>query len=675
MDDKWIRGKQKHLNELNAVATQPPPLLYNNPLHLHSPPYKISLTIVNPNFSIYQMPKNGMRSVYFHPKTPARTSTSATTPPRTNSAMEKIIDSAELLITKWDPDSTTYTRVTSLFYESKREAMQFIESVTDLQTTMHTLVISEANSEKLVRAQRLMQIAMKRLQKELYQILSMNRAQLDPESISARSSTSDYTYDEGDEILRAGESIAEVEEASSAAMADLKLIADCMIASGYAKECIAIYKIIRKSIIDEGVYRLGVEKLSSSRIKNMDWEVLELKINSWLEAVKISMRTLFTGERILCDHVFAASDAIRESCFTAISGEGANLLFGFPEIVAKARKSPSPEKIFRLLDMYTAISDNWMLIDSIFSFESTSAIRSQALNSLALIGESVRVLLTDFETGIQKDSSKSPVYGCGVHPLTVHAMNYLAVIADYSGIVADIFSDWTNPAMSYSPEPYFDSPTPDEAPPISLRIARIILVLLCKLDSKAKLYGDVSLSYLFLANNFCHVVHKVRTSNLQYLLGEEWISRHDTKVRRFAASYEQLAWGKVLLSLPENPAAALSPADVKNHFLKFNSTFEEAYRSQSSSVASDEKLREEIKNSIEKNVVRAYTLFYTNHRVTVGLGVAVIVRYAPEDIRNYLSDLLAGTGDQGTASSEFSSSSSHSRWWRGRVCLRRTELL
>jgi exocyst complex protein 7 len=60
-----------------------------------------------------------------------------------------------------------------------------------------------------------MQIAMKRLQKEFYQILSMNQAHLDPESIFARSShtstrlsTSDYEDNNG--VGTTGDAIDEV---------------------------------------------------------------------------------------------------------------------------------------------------------------------------------------------------------------------------------------------------------------------------------------------------------------------------------------------------------------------------------------------------------------------------------------------------------------------------------
>ncbi|KAH7553440.1 hypothetical protein JRO89_XS12G0012400 [Xanthoceras sorbifolium] len=637
------------------------------------------------------MPRKGMRSICFNPKTPSYSFSrgsdspsraSMLTPRRsfTETTVERIIESATVMMKKWDPDSSTFAKVTSLFYENKREAMQFLKCVNDLQKAMHLLVSDDSGSEKLIHAQSLMQIAMKRLQKEFYQILSMNRAHLDPESVStrssrtsARSSLSDYDDDgslsvdhQDDDVRVAGDSITEVEEVSSIAMADLRSIADCMISAGYAKECINIYKIIRKSIIDEGVYRLGVERASSSQIKKMDWEVLDLKIKNWLEAVKISMRTLFAGERILCDHVFASSDSIRESCFNDISKEGATLLFGFPELVVKSKKSPA-EKIFCMLDMYKAIAGNWQEIESIFCFESTSAVRLQALNSLIKLGDSVRVMIFDFESSIQKDSTKFTVPGGGVHPLTAHTMNFLSLLADYSNILTDISADWPPPAKASVTESFFDSQNAGDAlaPVITLHVAWLILILLCKLDGKAKRYKDVSLSYLFLANNLQHVVSKVRTSNLQYLLGDEWVNKHEAKVKQFAGNYERLAWGPVFKSLPDNPTAAISTGQAKDYFRNFNSSFEQAYKKQSPCIVPDPKLRDEIKVSIARKLVAVYREFYKKHRKTVGeTSTGVFVRYAPEDVKNYLSDLFFGTTSESVStvsSASSSTSSSHRR--------------
>ena len=605
--------------------------------------------------------------------------TPASTPPRrtfSDSVIDEIIDSAAILILKWDPDSSTYAKVTSLFYESKSEAHQFIKCVNDLQKAMHFLVNEDSSSERLILAQSLMQLAMKRLQKEFYQLLSMNRAYLDPESVSTRSSrastrssTSDYEDDGDDDDRVASDSISDVEQVSSMVMAELRSIAECMISAGYAKECINIYKIIRKSIIDEGIYRMGVEKLSSSQINKSDWEVVELRIKNWLDAVKISMRTLFNGERILCDHVFAVSDSIRESCFSDISKEGAMLLFGFPEHVAKSKKIP--EKMFRVLDMYTSIFENWPEIEAIFSFESTAGVRNQAFNSLVKLAEFVRAMLSEFEASIQKDSSKTPAYGGGVHRLTLHSMNYLSLLADYSNVLINIFRDWPPPANSSLPEFFFDSSDSEDSatPAISLRIAWLILVLLCKLDGKAKQYDDVSVSYLFLANNLNHVVWKVRTSNLHYLLGDEWAAKHEAKVKQFAANYERLGWGHVLTSLPENPTVVISSDQAKMIFRNFNWSFEEAYRKQRTSVVPNATLRDDIKASLAGKIVSAYRGFYETHRFMVGTNerqIKSIVKYTPEDVGNYLSDLFFGMTELESSSSSSSSpsSSSRRRQWR-----------
>ncbi|XP_068339982.1 exocyst complex component EXO70H1-like [Pyrus communis] len=628
------------------------------------------------------MPIKGIRSLCLHSKTPSlaayssspsrlsayssspsRPSVSFPTPRRfpvenfTDAINQQIIDNAAVLVMKWNPDTSTYAKVTSLFYESKNEARQFIRCVTDLQIAMHYLVQEDPTSEKLVQAQSLMQVAMKRLQKEFYQILSMNREHLDPESVSTRSrssiastrsSISDDDEDRGattdDDVKFATDAILEVEQVSAIAMNDLKLIAECMITSGYSKECVHIYKIIRKSIIDEGIYKLGVERFSSSQIGKMDREVLDLRYKSWLNTVKISISTLFNGERILCDHVFSSSASIRESCFTDISREAATLLFGFPQVLVAVKSKKNSLDIFRLLDMYTAISENWPEIESIFGFESTAAVRSQALNSLIKLSESVLSLLSDFESMVQKDSSKSVPTGGGIHDLTLRAMNYLSLLTDYSNVLADIITDWPPPAKSSHPKSYFDSPVSDEAPApaISARMAWLVLVLLCKLNDKAKHYKDVALSYLFLANNLQHVISKVRTSNLQYLLGEDWISKHEAKVRQFAANYEKLAWEEVLSSLPENPTAQICPEEARLIFRNFNFAFDEAYRKQRTSVVPDPKLRDDIKVSVGQKLVPVYREFYEAHRMTVGGGRsgALYARIAPEDVGNHLSDLF-----------------------------------
>lgn len=552
--------------------------------------------------------------------------------------MSRALETAEPVIMKWNPETTSYARVTSLFYQNRAEARDFIGAVNSLQKAMHSLLKAGSAADKLARAQQLIQIAMKTLQKEFYRILSVNRAHLDPESLSSRSTASSTSvdYDEDDDDV-VKDTISEVEDSSTLAMEDLRLIAECMISSGYAKECFDIYKSIRKSIVDEGIYRLGVQIFPSSQIRKMDWRALELRIRSWMSAIRTAVKILFNGERILCDHVFAISDSIRESCFTEIATEGATILFVFPEHVAKNSKK-SPEKIFRVLDMYAALAEHCLEIDAIFSFRSTIHIKSQALTSLIKIGEFVRAALEDFEKDVAKNSTKLPNAGGGIHQLTIDTMNFLSILADYGNNFSDILAESPHVKKHVLPANYESDEAPAAA--ISHKIAWLILVLLCKHDATAEHYKDISVAYLFLANNLQYVVVKVRRSNLRYILGEEWVKKHELRVKQFAANYERLGWGDVVGCIP---SAETPPGKVEEIFKEFYKSFNQAYKKQSVCVVPDSELREDIKCSIARKIVPLYRDFYYARRPTMETErtTASVVRFTPEKLRNCLWDLFS----------------------------------
>ncbi|KAI5659892.1 hypothetical protein M9H77_28685 [Catharanthus roseus] len=601
-------------------------------------------------------------SNYLSPPTPTHTFS--------ESMMEENIENAEEMIMKWDPKGSSFTKFVSLFQEDRKEAKEFIKCVKGLRRAMHFLISEHSGSSKLVLAQNLMQIAMKRLEKEFYQILSANREHLNPESVSSRSSrlsltessNSDDENEAGsdEQIRAAGESISEVERLSVIAMSDLRLIAECMVSSGYGKECINIYKKIRASIVEETLYRLGIERYSSSQINKLNPEALDNQIKVWLNAVRIAVTTLFHGERFLCDHVFAISDSIRESCFTDISKDGAVNLFRFPEIVAKGKRSP--EKVFMLMSLYEAISEVWPEIESIFSFQSVLSVKIQALSSLDKLGDSVQTIIIEFESSIQKNSSRIAVPGGGIHPLTNSVMSYVSLLANYSSVLSDIFlAGSASPTQMPFPESYFESPDPHEADAsaVSVRLAWIILVLLCKLDRKAEIYNDIALSYLFLANNLHFVLENVRTTNLKILLGDHWVAKLERKVKLYAQNYESMAWNKVFSCLPEKSQATISPDMVMTHFQQFKTAFEAAYNKQISWMVPDAKLRDEIKVSIARKLVPAYREFYNTHLTTLmGKGNSeVLLRFSPDNIGNYLSDLLHGNevpGDSSTSNSQTS---------------------
>ncbi|KAG7572878.1 Exocyst complex component Exo70 [Arabidopsis suecica] len=551
------------------------------------------------------------------------------------------IEAAETLTRKWispDLSSSSSCSLSSIFStENRVEGRRFIEVINSLQYAIQGVVLVNPESPKLTRAHNLVTIAMKQLEKEFYRILKSNRRNLDPESISVRSSPSFNARNK----VSIYSQVPKSEEAD--VMTDLKMISDCMISSGYENECIKIYKKIRGSIMVEALSNLGFENLSFGKIQKLDWDSMEKNIKKWLEATKVLIANLFEGERILCDHVFSPSVSVAESCFTEITLDSALTLFIFPVSVARCKKTV--EKIFLTLDIYQMISQLMPQIEEIFSYDSTSAVRLQAADSLKNLGEEINSMVAEFEASITKESSKSPIPGGGVHQLTRYVMNFIVFLADYNDCLAGVLTESTLPL----PEDYFGNNDEDNkdgetgsssSSTVTTRIAWLILVLLCKIDTKSRMYNDMALSYLFLANNLHYVISKVRTSNLRVVLGEEWVSNHEGKVTQYLEKYEKIAWGEVITSLSDSNKEMLEENVAKERLKRFNEAFEEAFQKQSEWVVPDSKLREDLKDSVTKKLTTVATSFYEKYHVENWEEV----RFAPEDLGNYLSDLFLGTG-------------------------------
>jgi len=562
------------------------------------------------------------------------------------------VEAADAFICQWVTphlcdSSSSSCSLSSLFSAQNRlEGRRFLEVLGKLQYAIQSTVAMNPDSAKLAKGQDLMRKAMKHLEKEFYRVLKSNRRFLSPESVSGWSSESNIpsrssgtASDSSSDGELYSESSSELGKdigggGNSDAIVDLKMIANCMISSGYEKDCVKIYKKFRKKIIVDTLSHLGFEKLTSTQMQKLEWEILEKKIKIWVIVARVAITTLFNGERILSDHIFSSS--VAESCFVDITLQSALNLFIFSLTVAKSRKTA--EKIFPTLDVYQTILQLTPKIDQIFSYDSTASVRLQANESLEKLSESVNAMMTEFQSSITKESSKSAISGGGVHQLTRYVMNFIVFLADYSDSLATILKESSLPL----PEDYFSSsgeenPGSGDRSPMAARLAWLILVLLCKIDAKSRLYNDSALSYLFLANNLHYVVTKVRTSNLRVVLGDDWVANHEVKVNQYLEKYEKMAWGDVIASLPGDSTAG---TEAEESLRRFNEAFEEAYKKHKTWVVPDPNLRDEIQASIARKLMPGYTGFYKKHPV----GSCNIVRFTPEDLNNYITDLYVGLG-------------------------------
>ncbi|XP_074293990.1 exocyst complex component EXO70H1-like [Silene latifolia] len=561
--------------------------------------------------------------------------------------MEESLDEAVKIISKWEnyEASSDYCPNTSLFnYHSREEVLEFMRAVKDLQQALQFLTSANSanttSNKKIVSGQNLLRMSRKRLSREFFSLLKTNKDQLyskyDHTCFSDDHNNNNNNDDDDDATSK-----------DASVMADLKLIADCMMSAGFTKKCLKVYRLARKSFVEDAVLKLGVRKLKKSQVVKMDWDTIEAKMNNWMSSVRYAVMHIFSGEKIVCDYLFSTCSQpslVTESIFSDVCKDSALLLFRIPGKLAKHSKK-SPDKLFKFLELYETIAELSSEVDRIFASELTSSVRAQARSSASRITEAVRTTLADFEASIQKDNSKNIVPGGGVHQLTRHVMTYFSNLIHHTAALDKILADYPASLQSPLPESYFEGETTTS--PVALHFAWLILVLLCKLDAKSELYKDVSLSYLFLANNLQYVVKKVRGTKLFTVLGEKWVTKHGAKVSQYAANYERNGWGRVIAALPCDLTVEIPLDKVKESFKRFNSEFEEEYHKQVDWVVQDPKLREEIKSSIRKKVDARYRKVYEKYRILLAKNrergkIESVVKFTPEDLENYLSDLLDG---------------------------------
>ncbi|XP_074575997.1 exocyst complex component EXO70H1-like [Curcuma longa] len=633
------------------------------------------------------MRRRGIRGLFSskppqHDRRPADRSVSPSRRTFSDTIMEENIVSAEEIISRWGSDVAG-----SLFSAAGRpDSARFLRAASELHRSMiffsapseESTASREERSAALFRAHDLLAAAMRRLECEMHLLLSahhfvLNHSRFLRPQYASSSDASD--------VEDGADAISEL-DAGDEAVRDLGAVAQTMISAGYGKECVNIYKMMRKSFVEESIYRLGFDR-TKAHVQKLDSTALESKIRSWLAVFPVVFKTIFSGERFLCDHVFAGSDSIRESCFADITADIAARLLAFPESVARSKRSP--EKLFRLLDLYDAVAEHWPEIETLFAFESTASVRSQAVASLLRLAEVTRSTLADFEAAVQREASRSAVPGGDVHPLTRYVMNYLVFLADYETALADIFADFPFQVPYPLPESLFDSAavaTPPVSTPssptsstvasfegsprrsspssaaavagsVSVRIAWFVLVLLCKLDGKAELYREVSISYLFLANNLHYIVRKVKESRLRILLGDEWAARQAEKANHYMGSYRRLAWAKVAETVPTE-SEDMTAEEAEGRMRRFNNALEAECKAQA--VVTDAGMREQVRDSVVEMIVPAYRLFHGLCRAATVSAAAV--RFSPEEVRNMIDGVFMGKNGGGSTHASSGSGSS-----------------
>ncbi|KAL8217498.1 hypothetical protein R6Q57_020871 [Mikania cordata] len=544
---------------------------------------------------------------------------------------------------------------------------EYLEAVdTIIKLTENVNIQSDWDNQIMDRAENALQLAMSKLEDEFLHILIRNTVPLDVDRLygSIRKGSISFMSNEteiGDDF----ESYREDDDGGSGyhhergpslggdvyvdliypeAINELKAIADRMIRSGYEKECCQVYCNIRRDVLDECLLILGIEKLSIEEVQKIEWKILDEKMKKWVQAVKIMVKVFLFGEKRLCEQVFSESELIKEISFVETAKGCVMQLLNFGEAVAIGHRSS--EKLFRILDMYDAVTCVLPDFETLFADESGESVCNEVRVLLSGLGEAAIGTFVEFENAVKGENSRRALPGGEIHPVTRYVMNYMKLLVDYSDSLNTLLPNSQDHDLN--PKEVDDIDSGDTLSPISCRLLSLITSLEANLEEKSRLYDDNALRYIFLMNNILYIVQKVKDSELRNLLGDRWIRKHRGQIRQWHTSYLRSAWGKALLFLKDEGinggSSTASKLILKERFKNFNACFEEIYRVQSLWRVSDSQLREELRISISEKVLPAYRAFVGRFgsQLESGRRAGKYVKYTPDDLENYLSDFFEG---------------------------------
>lgn len=609
------------------------------------------------------------------------------------------MEAAEKIILRWDSTVSEEAREKMIFDGDRQEVDRYLQAVDEIQRSMESTSISDDQN----KVNSTIQIAMARLEDEFRNILLCHTSPIeadyliDSSSLSGSNSKSFSGTVDGDqapdvespgrgsadgsgrgsdfaedEVLpragssfarssvsnissyRSASSIREIDLIPQEAIANLRSIAERMIAAGYLRECIQVYGSVRKSSLDSSFRNLGIEKLSIGDVQRLEWDALEKKIRRWIRAAKICIRTLFASEKRLSEQIFEGlGTSTDDACFLETVKGPAIQLFNFAEAIGIGRRSP--EKLFKILDLHDALAELLPDIDIVFQTKTAESIRVQATEILSRLAEAARGILSEFENAVLREPSRVPVPGGTIHPLTRYVMNYLNLISDYRQTLIELIVSKPSTGSRYSGElsvPEIEFDEYEDRTPLSLHLIWIIVILESNLEGKSQHYKDTSLANLFMMNNVHYIVQKVKGApELREMIGDDYLRKLTGKFRQAATIYQRATWVKVLHCLRDEGlhvsgsfSSGVSKSALRERFKSFNAMVEEVHRTQATWLVPDNQLREELRISISEKLLPAYRSFLGRFRshIESSRHPEQYIKYSVEDLEMDVLDLFEG---------------------------------
>ncbi|KAF6174112.1 hypothetical protein GIB67_020294 [Kingdonia uniflora] len=568
--------------------------------------------------------------------------------PRSYVVLEHSLKSLEVQISH-------YVSAEQPIWSDSADSAQFLDAVDELLGLVRDwdhLAGEKPIGACLDRADEVVQQAMFRLEDEFRMLIQRSSESFDlcrnydcKSDVSGSYLSDSEVDDDGADSIPVAQPVTDfdivIDALPSGTISDLHEIAKRMVAAGFKKECAHVYSNLRREFLEESVSRLGLRKFSIEEVQKMVWSDLEDEIEKWTKAAKVALLILFPSERRLCDRIFFGLASAADLAFMEVCRGSTIQLLNFADAVAIG--SRSPERLFKILDVFEMLRDLMPEFDSVFADQYCGLLRTEAGAIWKRLGETIIGIFMELENLIRRDPAKAAVPGGGCHPITRYVMNYLRAACGSRQTLEQVFQE------SFAGVSNGDFGTSDNTSSLSVQMSWIMELLESNLEAKSKMYRDSALSSVFLMNNGRYIVQKVKDSELASLLGDDWIRKHSAKVRQCHISYQRNSWMKVQALLKVDSSSLnsnLAAKTLREKLKVFNMHFDEICRTQSAWVVADEQLRDELRTSVIGNLAPAYRNFLGRFHSVIELGrnSEKYVKYSVEDIEASIHALFQGGG-------------------------------
>ncbi|XP_058113653.1 exocyst complex component EXO70A1 [Magnolia sinica] len=419
----------------------------------------------------------------------------------------------------------------------------------------------------------------------------------------------------------------------------LQPILDRLTANGRLERCMSIYVDVRSANVKASLQPLNLDYLEISISEFNDVQSIEGYISDWGKHLEFAVKHLYEAEYRLCNDVFEKMGPdVWMECFSKTVAQAGILAFlQFGKTVTESKKDPI--KLLKLLDIFASLNKLRLDFNRLFGGKACAEIQTLTRDLIKAVIEGACEIFWELLVQVELQRQTQPPPNGSVPGLVSFITNYCNRLLgdDYRPILTQVLVIH----RSWKKEKFQERL-------LTEAVLNIIKALELNLESWFKMYGDTTLSNLFMMNNHWHFYKHLKGTKLGELLGDAWLREHEQYKEYYATIYLRESWAKLPALLSREGLILFSGGRatardlVKKRLKAFNEAFDEMYKKQSNWVVSEKDLREKTCQMVVQAIVPVYRSYMQNYGPLVeqDASASKYAKYTVQALENMLSSLF-----------------------------------